>query len=66
MIFYNVREVSYYTCGFSFKVITDLRSLPYLSFRKAFKNSGESPDTKQLTLPNFWVKYEVAIFQGLW
>jgi len=61
-----VRKVNYYTCGFSFKVITVLRSLPYLSFRKAFKNSEESPDTKQLTLPNFWVKYEVAIFQGLW
>jgi len=30
-------------CGFSFKVITDLRSLPYLSFRKASENSGESP-----------------------
>jgi len=23
LIFYNVREVSYSTCGFSFKVITD-------------------------------------------
>jgi len=25
LIFYNVREVSYSTCGFSFKVITDFR-----------------------------------------
>jgi len=29
--------------GVSFKVITVLKSLPYLSFRKVFKNSGESP-----------------------
>jgi len=38
------RKGSYYICGFSFKVITVLKSLLYLSFRKASENSGESPD----------------------
>jgi len=46
-----LKKILFYSIyGFSFKVITVLRSLPCFSFWKVFENSGESSGIKKASL----------------